>query len=278
MNIADFIDPDIVSKLEALEREEDMLVAQAAADGLFDESDDEDKEMVKRAEEVHDKRMLKASENRVAKKGEARRIAKKTAGPRTAEDLQNYLMSLGIDPALASEAAKSAAAKASATASSTIRKRGRDLAVKRARDQKMDSDDEDEEDEMNDGGRVGRRRERTRGGSDDEEEGEGEEELDEDEMEVGLSRKAKRRALSMSRSRSRSAPRPMSMSAISKLAQRETSITGETDTRRAEKLRRVAHSKLRREGRKGEADRRVFNTMPKHLFSGKRKNGTHDRR
>jgi len=276
MNIADFIDPDIVSKLEALEREEDMLVAQAAADGLFDESDDEDKEMEKRAEEVFAKRMLKATENRIAKKGEARRMAKKTAAPRTAEDLQKYLMSLGIDPALASEAAKSAAAKATATASSTIRKRGRDLAVKRARDQEMDSDDEDEEDEMNDGGRVGRARERRRGGSDDEE-GE-EEELDEDEMEAGLSRKAKRRALSMSRSRSRSAPRPMSMSAISKLAQRETSITGETDTRRAEKLKKVAHSKLRREGRKGEADRRVFNMMPKHLFSGKRKNGTHDRR
>jgi len=53
MNIADFIDPDIVSKLEALEREEDMLVAQAAADGLFDESDDEDKEMAEKADAIH---------------------------------------------------------------------------------------------------------------------------------------------------------------------------------------------------------------------------------
>jgi len=276
MNIADFIDPDIVSKLEDLEREEDMLVAQAAADGLFDESDEEDKEMAERAEEAQDKRKLKALENRVAKKGEARRMARKTAAPRTAEDLQKYLMSLGIDPALAAEAAKSAAAKASATASSTVRKRGRDLAVKRGRDEVMDSDDEEEEEEEEEEGEGrGRRRERRRGDDEDEEM------VDEDEAEAeeaGLSRKAKRRALSMSRSRSRSLARPLAMSAISKIAQRATSITGETDTRRAEKLQKVAHSKIRREGRKGEADRRVFNMMPKHLFSGKRKNGTHDRR
>jgi len=273
MNIADFIDPDIVSKLEALEREEDMLVAQAAAEGIYDESDEEDKEMAERAEAIHSKRMLKAAENRVAKKGEARRIAKKTAAPRTAEDLQKYLMSLGIDPALAAEAAKSAAAKANATSASTVRKRGRDLAVRRGRDEDMDSDDEDEDEEEGEG--RGRRLRRI---ATDRDEMKDEEEDEEDEEMAGLSRKAKRRALSLSRSRSVSVARPMSLSAISKLNDRATSITGETDERRAEKLRKVAHRKIRREGRTGEADRRIFNSMPKHLFSGKRKNGTHDRR
>jgi len=31
-------------------------------------------------------------------------------------------------------------------------------------------------------------------------------------------------------------------------------------------------------GRGGEADRRIVSKMPKHLFSGKRKQGTHSRR
>jgi hypothetical protein len=35
-NIADFIDPDIAEKLEALEREEDMLEAQ----GFYDDQED----------------------------------------------------------------------------------------------------------------------------------------------------------------------------------------------------------------------------------------------
>jgi nucleolar GTP-binding protein len=35
-NIADFIDPDIAEKLEALEREEDMLQAQ----GFYDDQED----------------------------------------------------------------------------------------------------------------------------------------------------------------------------------------------------------------------------------------------
>jgi hypothetical protein len=33
-----------------------------------------------------------------------------------------------------------------------------------------------------------------------------------------------------------------------------------------------------RDAKKGEADRVYLEAMPKHLFSGKRKQGTHDRR
>lgn len=277
MNIADFIDPDIVARLEALEREEDMLVAQAAAEGLFDASDDEDVALAARADEVRGLRRTKAAENRLRTGGEGHRIARQTAKPRTAEDLQKYLMGLGIDPALAAEAARSAAAKAQATAAGTVRKRGRDLARKRARDDDGDDDSDDESDD-DEGGRA-----RRRGRSEDAGEGRAmrggdEDEDEEEEEEMPLSRKAKRRALSMSRSRSMAPPRPMSLAAISKANARATSITGVTATKYAELLQRRQYAHLPHRGHSVDSDRRIPNMKPKHLYSGKRKNGTHDRR
>ncbi|VDK65130.1 unnamed protein product [Cylicostephanus goldi] len=47
---------------------------------------------------------------------------------------------------------------------------------------------------------------------------------------------------------------------------------------KAAKLRVNAMRRLRREARKGEADRHVYDLKPKHLFSGKRKMGKTDRR
>ncbi|KAK6020318.1 hypothetical protein OSTOST_14031 [Ostertagia ostertagi] len=47
---------------------------------------------------------------------------------------------------------------------------------------------------------------------------------------------------------------------------------------KAEKLRAKALQHLKREARKGEADRHVYDLKPKHLFSGKRKMGKTDRR
>ena len=275
MNIADYVDPDIVARLEALEREEDMLVAQAAADGLFDASDDEDVATARRADEVRGLRRVKAAENRLATGGEGHRIARQIARPRTAEDLQKYLMGLGIDPALAAEAAKSAAAKAQATAAGTVRKRGRDIALKRAREEGDEDEDEDEDDEE-----EGAARGRRRGRSEDAEEGRGmrDEGEEDEEEEKPLSRKAKRRALSMSRSRSMAPPRPMSLSAVSKANARVTSVTGENDIKRVERLQRRQYTHLPHKGRSVDSDRRIPDMKPKHLYSGKRKNGTHDRR
>lgn len=47
---------------------------------------------------------------------------------------------------------------------------------------------------------------------------------------------------------------------------------------KAEKLRHKALSHFKRDARKGESDRHVFDLKPKHLFSGKRKMGKTDRR
>ena len=100
-----------MARLEALEREEEALVAQAAAEGLFDESDEEDVELDSRASRVQAMQRQKRLENMHRRLGDAHRIEKKTQVARTADDLAAHLVSLGIDPTLAAEAAKSAAAK-----------------------------------------------------------------------------------------------------------------------------------------------------------------------
>lgn len=43
-------------------------------------------------------------------------------------------------------------------------------------------------------------------------------------------------------------------------------------------MMKKAQRKMNRSGRKGEADRHVFDMKPKHLLSGKRKAGKKDRR
>ena len=249
MNIADFVDPAILERLEELEREEESQIAQAAAEGVFDDSDDEDKALEAVAQEYHGMRMLQTVSNRSATQGSSHLIARKVAATRKPEDLQKYLMGLGVDPAMAAEAAKSAAAKAGTTA--VVRKRGRELARKRMREDDMEDEDYDEK-----------------------------EEEEEEEEEVKPLPRKKLREMSRSRSRSRSASvgRPLAPSAMAKLAERATSITGDAAKERAKRLQRASPARIRSAARKGERDRHIYNLMPKHLFSGKRKGGKHDRR
>lgn len=58
----------------------------------------------------------------------------------------------------------------------------------------------------------------------------------------------------------------------------ELAIPDQKKRAKAEKLRVNALKRLRREARKGEADRHIYDLKPKHLFSGKRKMGKADRR
>lgn len=62
---------------------------------------------------------------------------------------------------------------------------------------------------------------------------------------------------------------------------RTRSASGIKDDVMAKKVRKMSKDAQRgfqSEARKGEADRRILDAKPKHLFAGKRKNGTHDRR
>lgn len=48
--------------------------------------------------------------------------------------------------------------------------------------------------------------------------------------------------------------------------------------RKTKTMMKRAQKRMNRLGRKGEADRHVFDMKPKHLLSGKRKAGQKDRR
>lgn len=48
--------------------------------------------------------------------------------------------------------------------------------------------------------------------------------------------------------------------------------------KKAKKMMKNSQKDMNRQGKKGEADRHVFDLKPKHLLAGKRKSGTNDRR
>lgn len=48
--------------------------------------------------------------------------------------------------------------------------------------------------------------------------------------------------------------------------------------KKAKKMMKNSQKPMNREGKKGEADRHVFDLKPKHLLAGKRKSGSTDRR
>lgn len=131
-NVADFIDPDIEEKLEALEREEERL----AAEGFYDDNSDlelnsdDDRD----AEELHDaqeKRMESQATKKSMKNG-AR--LPRTAGLRTLTELSEGLTKAGLDPSRIQ-------ARAEIIAKAQGAKR------KRADDAGMDVDDDEEDGE-----------------------------------------------------------------------------------------------------------------------------------
>ena len=140
-NIADFIDPDIMSKLEELEREEEMREAQGAYDEPeFDELDPEEEAL---AAEIQERKDLALIESQKKKNKQSSQIPR-TARARTATraDFEDHLKSMGID--------EETAARAGASATERARSRSR-VGRKRTRDDmSVDSDDDGE-------GAVGKR-------------------------------------------------------------------------------------------------------------------------
>jgi nucleolar GTP-binding protein len=56
------------------------------------------------------------------------------------------------------------------------------------------------------------------------------------------------------------------------------SVSSQTQLVKVKRLAKVAQRANNRAGRAGEADRHITTKMPRHLFAGKRKAGTNDRR
>ncbi|KAI0697285.1 GTP binding protein 4 [Cytidiella melzeri] len=102
-NIADFVDPDILEKLEALEREEEKL----EAEGFYEEEEDmfnsEDEREAAEAK-VNLKSKLVSQGSKKAMKNRAQ--LPRTAGLRTLSELSSELTKAGLDPSRIQERAE----------------------------------------------------------------------------------------------------------------------------------------------------------------------------
>nr|XP_056713266.1 GTP-binding protein 4 [Euleptes europaea] len=198
-NIADYIDPDIMKKLQQLEEEEELRQAAGEYDSDSESEDDEMAGIRQLAQQIREKKKLRMLESK----------EKDTQGPRmprTAKKVQRKklekeMSDLGVDMTDKNEAHYVAQAR-----------RSRSVTRKRKRE--------------------------------------------ESEPPTSVAR---------SRSSSRT---PRDVSGL-----RDAKMVKKTKT-----MMKKAQKKMNRLGRKGEGDRHVFDLKPKHLFSGKRKSGTNQRR
>ncbi|OBS64506.1 hypothetical protein A6R68_06952 [Neotoma lepida] len=190
-NVADYIDPAIMKKLEELEKEEELRTAAGEYDSDSESEDEEMMEIRQLAKQIREKKKLKILQSK----------EKNTQGPRmprTAKkvqraDLENEMRSLGAHYAVQA-------------------RRSRSVTRKRKREESVPPS-----------------------------------------------------SIARSRSCSRT-PRDVS------------GLRDVTMVKKAKTMMKKAQKKMNRLGKKGEADRHVFDMKPKHLLSGKRKAGKKDRR
>ncbi|KAG9073860.1 Nucleolar GTP-binding protein 1 [Ceratobasidium sp. UAMH 11750] len=132
-NVADFIDPDIEAKLEALEAEEEKLEAEGFYDSeeeIFDSDDEHEAEQLlemKRAKIAHHSKSAMKS----------RPIMPRTHAHRTMSGMARALTAAGLDPSRIEERAKILAKAA----------RAKEAIGKRKRDEEMEVDEEEESDD-----------------------------------------------------------------------------------------------------------------------------------
>ncbi|KAJ3595577.1 hypothetical protein NHX12_004880 [Muraenolepis orangiensis] len=198
-NIADYIDPDIMKKLEELEKEEELKERAGEYDSEEESEDEEMQEIRMLAKRIKEKKLMKvvrSKEKDVHKPRLPRTVAKVER-----KTLESEMTELGLD---------------------MTDKDNSHYAVQ------------------------GRSRSATR--------------------------KRKREASAApatSKVRSQSASRP---------PRDQSGIRDAKMGRKVKQMMKSAQREINRDGKKGEADRHIFDLKPKHLLAGKRKSGTNDRR
>uniref|UniRef100_A0A2K5HIG0 Nucleolar GTP-binding protein 1 n=1 Tax=Colobus angolensis palliatus TaxID=336983 RepID=A0A2K5HIG0_COLAP len=198
-NIADYIDPAIMKKLEELEKEEELRTAAGEYDSESESEDEEMLEIRQLANQIREKKKLKILESK----------EKNTQGPRMPR---------------------------------TAKKVQRTVLEKEMRSLGVDMDDKDD---------------------------------------AHYAVQARRsRSVTRKRKRADSAP-PSSVARSRSCSRTPRDVSGLRDVKMVKKAKTMmknAQKKMNRLGKKGEADRHVFDMKPKHLLSGKRKAGKKDRR
>ena len=259
-NVADFIDPDIMEKLEALEQEEEKLELEGFYDESEDEMEDDETREIREAADAIRRRKEEAkalSQDRKGLKSRAR-IPRKLQN-RTFSEMSEKLRSLGIDPS-------------SVTARAELLAKAKGLSVAGKRKRSGDGEDE----EMGSGG-------------EEEWQDEGAEDDGMDVDEGTSSRKAAktdagsrslraRAATSTLGNRTRSGGTPNARAGPVRLPARNRATQGLKNKAQEDKVRSLKDLSLRernRQAKASESDRAIKETMPKWLYAGKRGKGTH---
>lgn len=262
-NVADFIDPDILDRLDALEAEEEKLEQEGFYDS--DEFDDEeinesDEEAIREtAKVIRAKRTEIKDRNRLKDKKQNRAvIPRPKRGDRNFDDMTRELRMAGIDPTKLEERAKALALA-----------RGVSLKTQAGEKRKRNADAEEMEidedgDETADITGASSSKWADDASSDDD-----------DEMETDGKMSAKKRKTIAGRAVAAASGRttvdgkrhPVKNRAM--LGMRDS-----TQQKKAVQLTRLAARGPNRLAKAGESDRHVGTKMPKHLFSGKRSMGT----
>ncbi|EMD33797.1 hypothetical protein CERSUDRAFT_108067 [Gelatoporia subvermispora B] len=228
-NVADFIDLDIMEKLEALEREEEKLQAEGFYDSeedMFDSDDERDAAEMK----VSLGHKIVSQGSKKAMKNQAK--LPRTAGLRTLSELTTEMTKAGLDP-------------------SRIQHRAEMLAKVAGEKRKRQREEEDAE-------------------MDVDEDGEGAEDawMDVDEGSAAPNKRAKSNSGAVVAKNKRE---PRSNRQLA-------GMRDEAQASKAVKLRNLGQRERNMHAKAGESDRAIKVKMPKHLFSGKRKMGTNNRR
>ena len=105
-NVADFVDPDIESKLAQLEAEEEKL----EAEGYYDESDsmedEDDADIRLKANLIRDKKQLMMNEARMRKSLKNRAAMPRSKKARTVAQMEKHFDSIGLDPSRPADRAR----------------------------------------------------------------------------------------------------------------------------------------------------------------------------
>ena len=98
-NVADYVDPDILEKLEELEREEEAREKAGVYDSDMEDDDEETKEIHELAEKIREKKKLMKNERRMnnTKKPVVPRTAEPKKRERSVSRLKKEFEDLGVD-------------------------------------------------------------------------------------------------------------------------------------------------------------------------------------
>jgi nucleolar GTP-binding protein len=120
-NVADFIDPDIEEKLEALEREEERLEQEGFYNSDEEILDDEEEAMRTAADAIRDRKKVIIQQHRAAHGRTRPKLIKPVAAKQsTVDEMEGHLESMGIDATDAVERTKAAAGQRKRTRAEAI--------------------------------------------------------------------------------------------------------------------------------------------------------------